>query len=1074
MEHEIIVLSEENSGQHKTQERLKNILKKLLQNEMDQIEVLSIAEHLSLNVRNEERFSKQKYALQKVVLEQIVKVEPTDYFQQLLHETNQNIQMKKPSQYICCLVGCLYKAGSHRSYLQHLKRVHFTHKELSCNFKKQCRRQFSSMQLLIDHVKEAHSTVKAVQVPGRVMLFEHQACRCDMLACRGMEFSSVDKLMTHIINFHVKEERQCIFESCSAKFSKGILTTAKNHFLVKHKNTNKLELKNKHKVKPSQTVEIDVNIPEDTFDEEVLEDQQQMYTAEELENLENIDDLPDIEDSEEDLNFYMMSHANFLNRLVNEKYIPRKTVTEIAEEFYGNCLKSNEQKEKKLRNSLKHIPGMNNDMENEVVKTVINDDYFLVAQKELSTDYKREKFIRNNFKFVPPCEIILNKDSIERGESKDVVHYIPVTQSFKQLIEDKSLNDVFENERDNIETKDDVLRDFMDGSAYRNNPYFAANPGAFAAHFYSDAVELTNPLGAAKGKHKIVQVFYTVCQIPRGQRSRIDRMQLCMVFKESLVKKYGHKVIFRNLIKDMKKLEEGIMVDLPVRRLVKLGILAYSGDNLESHGLGGFSCCFSSKDICRFCHATHQDLQSSIHDFSDEPHKYWNAVEYDQICDDIEKDEDIGDGDDDSFDAVEFEENLFNQGSEENENDESLYIQVGDNEDLYEEEEEDDDGGNKNTYGLRNRSPLNQLKSFHAVWGFPPDCMHDLLEGVVAQDLFGVVKILAEEGWFKIEEYNLRLRRIGFTSYDAGDKPQEIPLNLKKLKLPGKAMSLWVHIRNFPFIIKPFLKDIEDEVLNLVLLLVEITSRITAVEIRSYEISILEDKIIEYLDKRKEVFEEYPVLLGTPKPKHHFLTHYPQAIKLFGPPLGYWTARFESKHRIGKNLAEAAKNFKNISLTVSVRQQMRMASIYYLGMFETKLFTLPEKVLNKKALPKSQFWDKIAPFMTDSDLVCSEVFYNNQKYNKGDIVVLKVTEGGEKLLIGLIEVILVRKTKVYLVVTRFVASKRDLGFFETESSDDELAYVEAKVLADFKPLIMRGTVSKFQFILHHNISFSHD
>ena len=89
-------------------------------------------------------------------------------------------------------------------------------------------------------------------------------------------------------------------------------------------------------------------------------------------------------------------------------------------------------------------------------------------------------------------------------------------------------------------------------------------------------------------------------------------------------------------------------------------------------------------------------------------------------------------------------------------------------------------------------------------------------------------------------------------------------------------------------------------------------------------------------------------------------------------------------------------------------------------------------------------------------------------------MVLKVTEGGEKLLIGLIEVILVRKTKVYLVVTRFVASKRDLGFFETESSDDELAYVEAKVLADFKPLIMRGTVSKFQFILHHNISFSHD
>ena len=350
--------------------------------------------------------------------------------------------------------------------------------------------------------------------------------------------------------------------------------------------------------------------------------------------------------------------------------------------------------------------------------------------------------------------------------------------------------------------------------------------------------------------------------------------------------------------------------------------------------------------------------------------------------------------------------------------------------------------------------------------------MHDLLEGVVSQDLFSVIKILAEKTWFSIEDYNLRLRSLGFTSYDAGDKPQDVPSNLKKMKLPGKAMSLWVHIRNFPLIIKHFVKDKNDDVLNLALQLVEITSRITAAEIRNYEISILEDKIIEYLDNRKDVFEEYPELLGTPKPKHHFLTHYPRAIKLFGPPLGYWTARFEAKHRVGKNLAEAAKNFKNISLTVSVRQQMRMCSIYYRGMFETKLFTLPDLVLYKKTLPKSQFWDKIGAFMNDFDTVCSEVLYKHQKYAKGDIMVLKVTEGGENLLIGLMEVILVRNAKVYFLVRRYIASKRDLGFYETESSDDELSYVEAKDLADYKPLIMRGTATKFQFILHHNISFS--
>lgn len=225
--------SQGNADQTETQERLKTVVKKLLQNKMDKMEVLRMADLMSLNMSTEESFSKQKYALQKAVLEQIVKKEPSDYFKQLLAETNEALQVKKTSQYICCLVGCLYTSGSHRSYLLHLKRIHFTHKQLHCNFKKQCRRQFSSVNLLLEHVKEAHSTIKPVQVSERVVLIENQPCRCDLLACRGKEFSGIDKLMTHLIHFHVNEERQCIFENCGTKFSKGVITTAQHHFSIK-------------------------------------------------------------------------------------------------------------------------------------------------------------------------------------------------------------------------------------------------------------------------------------------------------------------------------------------------------------------------------------------------------------------------------------------------------------------------------------------------------------------------------------------------------------------------------------------------------------------------------------------------------------------------------------------------------------------------------------------------------------------------------------------------------------------------------------------------------------------------
>ena len=82
--------------------------------------------------------------------------------------------------------------------------------------------------------------------------------------------------------------------------------------------------------------------------------------------------------------------------------------------------------------------------------------------------------------------------------------------------------------------------------------------------------------------------------------------------------------------------------------------------------------------------------------------------------------------------------------------------------------------------------------------------------------------------------------------------------------------------------------------------------RIKASEFKEYEIVVLEDIIISYLDERKVLYEEYPELLGTPKPKTHFLSHYPMAIQLFGPPMAYWTARYESRHRIAKNTANSA------------------------------------------------------------------------------------------------------------------------------------------------------------------------
>ena len=98
---------------------------------------------------------------------------------------------------------------------------------------------------------------------------------------------------------------------------------------------------------------------------------------------------------------------------------------------------------------------------------------------------------------------------------------------------------------------------------------------------FCDRVSLKNPLGAARGRYKIVQVFYTLCEIDKAQRSQIDRLQLIMVFGEKLLKKYSYEHIYKHWLDDLRRLESGIEINFPIARTIKCGVLCYSADNLE-------------------------------------------------------------------------------------------------------------------------------------------------------------------------------------------------------------------------------------------------------------------------------------------------------------------------------------------------------------------------------------------------------------------------------------------------------------------------------------------------------------
>ena len=442
--------------------------------------------------------------------------------------------------YACCLIGCRFVADRHLNYVKHIKQSHPNMKNLLCNFRKLCLQRFDSVENLVQHLKENHSARVTVSSSKSIATDQvNVAVKCNRLLCNGRQFDNLSLLMTHWNCFHSNENRDCIFLDCNSTFD--VRSTSRQHFRTQHKLKNKMELKQRHLVQGSGILHIgglatSSNDPaslaavgaEGDGHFSIVESAD--YDDEHFALLETFEeDLEDKEDTEEKENYYLKYYADYLNRLTTFKYVPASTVQEMAEEYLSNTTKSLERREHLLRKSLGKINGIDQAEVERVVKEVIHNDQFLDAQIKLSTDYKRKKFIKENMSYVAPQEIVMNKQEVKEGKRKEVVHYIPVTETFKTLVEDPTMIKMM-----NLKTagknvvEDNKLHDLRDGSVFKTNEFFVANPEAFTVMLYSDGVEIKNPLGAAKGRYKVIQVFYTLGEVDKAQRSQIDRITLGM------------------------------------------------------------------------------------------------------------------------------------------------------------------------------------------------------------------------------------------------------------------------------------------------------------------------------------------------------------------------------------------------------------------------------------------------------------------------------------------------------------------------------------------------------------------
>jgi hypothetical protein len=235
-------------------------------------------------------------------------------------------------------------------------------------------------------------------------------------------------------------------------------------------------------------------------------------------------------------------------------------------------------------------------------------------------------------------------------------------------------------------------------------------------------------------------------------------------------------------------------------------------------------------------------------------------------------------------------------------------------------------GGEPSEYGVTAPCHFNTLKSFHCIGQFPNDALHDFLEKTGPSDALSIIKALIGRGLFTLEKYNETLGNIVLKGYEAGNRPP--PIKAPHEKLPGSALAVAQHLRLAPLIC--FLLGVTEGgevqvLLDLLFILHKLNEYIQADRLTAADPLKFQDLLVDYFEKRKICSEEY-LTFQKLVPKNHFMEHYSDLMRSFGPFNLYWTARGEAKHRTYVNFAESAKNFINITKTLAVKNQRQLAS----------------------------------------------------------------------------------------------------------------------------------------------------
>lgn len=199
------------------------------------------------------------------------------------------------------------------------------------------------------------------------------------------------------------------------------------------------------------------------------------------------------------------------------------------------------------------------------------------------------------------------------------------------------------------------------------------------------------------------------------------------------------------------------------------------------------------------------------------------------------------------------------------------------------------------------------------------DVMHDLLEGTCRYTMTFVCNKYIRDSLINPNIFKETLRSFDYGP-DSSSKPNNaVILDGSHCRLKCSASEMIVFVRYFGLLIGRYIPA-EDPIWQLYVLLRKILDIVMALRIYDYTYHKLDSVVTE--------FNTLYLLLTDDKlkPKNHFMTHYADMMKRFGPLRPIWSMRFEAKHRTSKSVARSTATRVNTTKTVAIRHQLALVS----------------------------------------------------------------------------------------------------------------------------------------------------